>query len=359
MIEPELLSPRELEELAGLRREAARLRPCAWRSAGQLASCVIPALALWRGMLWAGLEHAWLTVTLASGCGLLMVRLFAIFHDLAHATGFERRMLNEVLGVLVGCVLLTPYHRWRRDHARHHAGVGNLDRRGPGDVPLLTVDEHARASGWARLSYRVFRWPPFTFVGGGLLLFFVLMRRPGGPTASASERAGVQLTTLGAAALLGMALWQLGPALFGITVVPMYVVLCGVVMWLYNIQHLFPGAYLRRAPAWSHVRGCLEGSSYYRLPHVLRWITGNTGFHHLHHLFPGVPNYFLPRCQAMLDRLEVGRRAPPVTLRSSMQVLRWALYDEPCGVFVPLPERTRAGRSPRAATDELETGRAS
>lgn len=338
----EPLSTHERAELAALRREAARLRPQAWRSAAQLASCVLPSAALWAGMLWAGLERPWLTVALAACQGLLMVRLFGIFHDLAHASVLGRRSANEVLGVLVGIVMLTPYHRWRRDHARHHATVGNLDRRGAGDVPLWTVEEHARASGWERAKYAAFRWPPLTFVGAGLVLFFVLMRRPGGPEVPAWERAGVHLTTLAGAAWLGAAWWSLGPALFGLTIVPAYVVLCGVVMWLYNIQHLFPGAYLRRGPAWSHTRGCLEGSSYYRLPRVLQWISTNTGFHHLHHLFPSVPNYFLPRLQAALDRLAVGRRAPPVTLRASLRVPRWALYDEARGVFVPLPRYASA-----------------
>lgn len=355
----EPLSRHEREELAALRRAAARLRPKAWRSMLQIASCVLPAALLWAGMLWAGQGHPWLTVALAACQGLLMVRLFGIFHDLAHASLFRSRVANEVLGVLVGIVMLTPYHRWRRDHARHHSTVGNLDRRGPGDVPLLTVDEHARASGWARLRYEVFRWPPFTFVGGGLVLFFVLMRRPGGPDAPAWERAAVHLTTLACATWLGAAWWSLGPARFGLTIVPTYVVLCGAVMWLYNIQHLFPGAYLRRGPAWSLTRGCLEGSSYYQLPRVLQWLSANTGFHHLHHLFPSVPNYFLPRCQAALDRLAVGRRAPAVTLRASLRVVRWALYDESHGRFVPLPQRVRAARHPGAVAGELEQERAS
>lgn len=355
----EPLSRHELEELATLRREAAGLRPRAWRSTGQLASCVLPGVALWWAMLWAGLEHPWLTVALAAAHGLLMVRLFGIFHDLAHASVFESRVVNEVLGVVVGLVMLTPYHRWRRDHARHHSTVGNLDRRGPGDVPLLTVDELARASRWERLEYRVFRWPPFTIVGAGLVLFLLLARRPGGSAAPAWERAAVHLTTLACAGHLATAHWALGTALFGLTVVPAYVVMCSVVMWLYHVQHMFPGAYLRRTPAWNHTRGCLEGSSYYRLPRVLQWVTANTGFHHLHHLFPSVPNYFLPRCQAALDGLEVGRRAPPVGLRESLVVLRWAVYDEPSGVFVPLPERVRTDPAACAAATELDERRAS
>ncbi len=340
------LAPEERRQLAALRRETGALRPRAWRSAAQLASCAVPMALCWWVMLGVGLERPSLTLALAAACGLVMVRLFGIFHDLAHGSVFGHRWLNELCGVVVGLVMLTPFHRWRREHGRHHSVVANLDRRGPGDVPLWTVEEYERSSGWSRLRYRVFRWPPFTFVGGGMVLFFLIMRRTSLEGGSAGERMGVHLTSLWVVALLGSACVSLGPALFALTVVPMYVVLCGSVMWLYNIQHLFPVAYLRRGPAWDYTRGCLEGSSYYRLPPVLRWLSANTGFHHLHHLFPRVPNYFLPHCQARLEQLDVGRRVRPVSLRDSLSIARWGLYDESRRRFVPLTH-ARAGSRPR------------
>lgn len=326
------LSPVERREIELLRRRVARFgRPDARRSVLQLASCVLPAIGLWCLMIRSGPSAT--TVGLAILLGLLMLRAFGLYHDLAHGSMFRSRRVNEIVGCLVGVWTLTPYHQWRHEHARHHAAVGNLDGRGRGDVPILTCEELARAPWWRREAYRLFRWSPITFLGAGAYLFFIRQRIPTDPRA----RTSVHLTTLASATMLGLAYATLGPAMVLTTIVPAYLTLGACAMWLYNLQHFFPGVRLQHGAEWDYVRGCLEGSSYYRLPLPLQWLAANTGFHHLHHLFPRVPNYHLPRCQEELERLELSRRVRPVTLRSSIEALRLGLYDEHRHVPVALP----------------------
>lgn len=283
------------------------------------------------GVAWLGTwfrDHLGVVAVLSCLGGLGLIRLFSLFHELSHRSFFPSPRVNDVVGTLLGVILFTPFGRWRMEHGLHHAGVGNLDRRGRGDVPMLTVDEYRGAPRRQRWRYRVFRCPWVTFAFGGAVLFLGLMRRPASPGAPWKARVGVHATTVASGLyLIGVAAWW-GLPLFCAVVLPAYFVTFVGVMWMYNIQHHFEGIQWSREPEWNYVTGCLRGSSYYRLPPVLEWITMQAGYHHLHHLFPDIPSYFLPRAQAELDRLDLARWSPPITWRESLQVVRWALYDE-------------------------------
>jgi omega-6 fatty acid desaturase (delta-12 desaturase) len=71
-------------------------------------------------------------------------------------------------------------------------------------------------------------------------------------------------------------------------------------IWLFYVQHQFAGGYWARKGEWEPLRAAMEGSSFYRLPGLLRWFSGNIGYHHVHHLSPRIPNYL--GCQ-LLKRL--------------------------------------------------------
>jgi omega-6 fatty acid desaturase (delta-12 desaturase) len=99
----------------------------------------------------------------------------------------------------------------------------------------------------------------------------------------------------------------------------------GAGFWLFYVQHQFEAVQWKRTEDWSYTDAALHGSSYYKLPRVLQWCTGNIGFHHVHHLFPRIPNYHLEKCHAALPVLQ---EVPVITLASSFSTLDFKLWDE-------------------------------
>lgn len=254
------------------------------------------------------------------------MRLFMIGHDAGHGAFLPTRWQNIVVGNLMGVLTNTPIGYWARQHHLHHQGNGNLDKRGDGDVEMMTVDEFREASLAQRIWYRVYRHPAFLF-GIAAPVHFVLMQRyPLGH--QAKTRSGwlsVIGTTLGIALYYGTLI-----ALFGL--IPFLMVMGPVVwlssagaVWLFYVQHQYDGTYYRRRPDWDYQRAALEGSSFYDLPRFLHWCCANIGYHHIHHLNPKVPNYRLAKCHAENGLFQ---GAFHLSLRQSLGAAHLALWDE-------------------------------
>jgi acyl-lipid omega-6 desaturase (Delta-12 desaturase) len=96
-------------------------------------------------------------------------------------------------------------------------------------------------------------------------------------------------------------------------------------VWLFYVQHQFDGIYWERHENWDWMRQALEGSSFYKLPRLLQWFSGNIGYHHVHHLSSRIPNYYLPACH---ESQEIFRTVKPITLRSSLRCFAFRLWDE-------------------------------
>jgi omega-6 fatty acid desaturase (delta-12 desaturase) len=184
--------------------------------------------------------------------------------------------------------------------------------------------EYLEASRWKRFAYRLARNPVVLFVLAPLVMFVLLQRIPS-RKASPRERRSVWWMDL---ALLAMAV---GMSLaFG--VVP-YLVLQLTAMavagsagvWLFYVQHQFEDAYWERGEDWGYAEAALKGSSFYKLPRVLQWFSGNIGFHHVHHLSPRIPNYNLERCHRS-DPLF--HEVEPVTLLGSLRLSTLRLWDD-------------------------------
>jgi len=237
----------------------------------------------------------------------------------------------------------TPYYQWRWEHSVHHATAGHLDQRGTGDVWTMTVQEYLESSRWKRFAYRLARNPFVLFVLAPLYLFVIRQRIPSAK-ASRRERYSVWWTNL---ALVGMAVAM--SAWLG--VVP-YVVLQLVAIgsagaagvWLFYVQHQFEDAYWERKEDWNYTAAALRGSSFYELPRVLRWLSGNIGYHHVHHLSPRIPNYHLERCHRSAPRF---RDVRPLTLRDSLKSLRLHLWDEGLRKLVSFRSLSREQREKR------------
>jgi omega-6 fatty acid desaturase (delta-12 desaturase) len=274
-------------------------------------------------MYWSlGISY-WLTMALAVPTAGFLVRAFILFHDCCHGSFFKSRAANETLGVFLGVLVLTPYYHWRRDHAVHHATAGNLDKRGVGDVKTWTVQEYAAAPWRKRVGYRIMRNPLIMFTFGASLVFLVFHRlwRPG---AGRRERLSVVYTDLALLSLFLILGFWLGYLEILVVQVTIMAVASAAGVWLFYVQHQFEGVYWERKDRWNFVLAGLQGSSFYKLPKILNWFSGNIGFHHIHHLSPKIPNYFLETCHHKNPALQV----KPLTILGSLKSARLRLWDE-------------------------------
>jgi acyl-lipid omega-6 desaturase (Delta-12 desaturase) len=252
------------------------------------------------------------------------VRIFIIFHDCGHGSFFKSRRANDLVGFLTGVLTCTPFHHWRWEHAIHHASAGDLDARGTGDVWTLTVQEYLEASRWKRFAYRLARNPFVLFLLAPFYLFLV-QQRFASPKAAPRERRSVHWTNL---ALL---VWGAGLSfLFGfksflLIQLSMMAAAGAGGVWLFYVQHQFEGVYWERGVDWDYATAALKGSSFYKLPGILKWFSGNIGFHHIHHLSPRIPNYNLERCHQAEPLFQTVK---PVTFWSSFKSLTFRLWDE-------------------------------
>jgi len=252
------------------------------------------------------------------------VRTFIIFHDCGHGSFFKSRTANDTWGIITGILTFTPYYQWRHDHAVHHATAGNLDERGVGDVWTLTVQEYLDSSFWRKLGYRLFRNPLVMFVFGPFFVFVINQRFTHG-AAGKRERYSVYWTNLALLGILALMGLTIGLKAFVLIQLPIIMFGTGTGVWLFYVQHQFEGVYWERHDKWDYATAALEGSSFYQLPRVLQWFTGNIGFHHVHHLGPRIPNYFLEKCHR---ENTIFQEIKPLTPLSSLKSLTLRLWDE-------------------------------
>jgi omega-6 fatty acid desaturase (delta-12 desaturase) len=272
-----------------------------------------------------------------------LVRVFVIFHDCCHGSFFRSRRANRFVGYLGGILTATPFEKWQQSHAVHHATVGDLDRRGAGDVWTLTVEEYCTASPARRLFYRVFR-NPFVMFGIGPALIFLVGNRVAGRGASTRERISVYVTNAAVVTALVLAHFTIGLPILLLTVLPTMLLAGSIGVWLFYVQHQFDEVYWARRENWDPLKAALEGSSYYKLPKVLQWFTGSIGLHHIHHVQPRIPFYNLQACQ---DTVPAFQEVPALTIRRSLDALRLRLFDEAEGRMVTWTDVVEARRVAR------------
>lgn len=269
----------------------------------------------------------WLTLLLAVPTAGCLVRIFIIQHDCGHGSFFKLRHANDTFGMICSLLTMIPYRYWRKSHAVHHAHHAELEERGIGDVWTLTVDEYRQASWWTRLCYRTFRNPFFLF-GFAPTLYFVFLERVtwGMPeTWRHGERASVWWTNLGIAAWIAAAIWLMGLETVLAIQVPVTIIASGVGVWMFYVQHQFERTYWEHTSEWDYTLAAMHGSSYYQLPRILQWFTGNIGYHHIHHLSPRIPNYNLQQCH---DENPLLQRVTHLTFWSSLKTVKLVLWDE-------------------------------
>jgi len=296
------------------------------KSLWQLVDTFVPYGLLWVLMIYTirqGYPY-WVTLALAVVAGGILVRVFIFFHDCCHGSFFESRRANTILGYVTGILTFTPYEDWRYAHNLHHATAGDLDRRGVGDIRTMTTAEYLAAPRRRRLAYRIYR-NPFILFGPGAALLFLFFQRFTTKGAGKRERQSVFLTNVALLVVGGLASLTIGFQTYLLIQLPVILVGAVLGLWLFYIQHQYENVYWMRHESLDPMKVALDGSSYFKLPKILQWFSGNIGLHHVHHARPTIPNYHLQQCH---DDIPALHAVEPLTIRTSFKSLRLALYDE-------------------------------
>ena len=287
----------------------------------------------------------WLTLLLSVPAAGFLVRMFIIQHDCGHASFFKERAANDTIGILCSIFTLMPYKYWRKGHAVHHASHAELEERGTGDIWTLTVDEYMAASRWTKLIYRGFRNPFFLFLLAPTINFVIIGRLPlvKDDDWHNGEKSSVWWTNAAIAGWMAAASALIGFSNVLLIFMPIIIIASSAGVWMFYVQHQFERMYWEHTPQWDYTLAAMAGSSYYKLPKVLQWFTGNIGFHHIHHLSPRIPNYNLESCH---NENPMMQQVVQLTLRSSLNTMWLTLWDEQQQRLVTFREALQGRRVP-------------
>lgn len=301
-----------------------------WHSVRQLINTLVPFIMLWF-LAYQSLSISYvLTLALAVIAAGFQIRIFIIFHDCCHHSFFKNRTANKIIGTITGILTFFPYNQWQHSHSVHHATSSNLDKRGTGDIWMLTVEEYIASPFWTRVAYRMYR-NPFVMFGLGPIYVFLITNRFNRKGARLKERMNTYITNLAIVALAAVLCWALGWQAFLLVQGSIFLISGSMGVWLFYVQHTFEDSYFEEDADWEYVKAAVEGSSFYKLPKLLQWLTGSIGYHHVHHLSPRVPNYKLETAHNDTEPLQ---NVPTITLATSLSSLKFRLWDEQNKKFV-------------------------
>jgi len=300
------------------------LKPSLRRSIWQIANTFIPYVGLWVLIVYSLSVSYWLTAFLIILAAGFLVRLFIIFHDCGHGSYFKSARANKIVGMFFGILSFTPWDKWHNQHARHHGSVGNLDKRGVGDVWTMTKEEYAAASKFEKIKYRIYRNPLVMF-GIGSMYVFLIQNRLTREGMSKKERLNVYFTNVVLLLLVTAMSLTIGFDTFVIIQLSILYVAAISGLWLFYLQHQYEDVSWFRNKDWNYRTVAMEGSSFVKFPRLLQWFSGNIGFHHIHHLNARIPNYYLNKCHR---ENTIFKEVKPVTFLLALKSLRLRLWDE-------------------------------
>jgi acyl-lipid omega-6 desaturase (Delta-12 desaturase) len=300
------------------------------QSIWQIINTLGPFIILWYLAYISLSVSYWLALIPAVIAAGFLTRIFIIFHDCTHHSFFKSRRANRIVGTIMGVLTLFPFDQWGHEHSVHHATSGNLDKRGTGDIWTLTVDEYLAAPFKLRFAYRFYRNPLVMF-GLGPIYVFLLKNRFNRKGARKKEKNNTYLTNALIVVLAALLCLAVGWQSFLLVQGSIFMISGSVGIWLFYVQHTFEDSYFEENEEWEYVLAAVEGSSFYKLPKLMQFLTGNIGYHHVHHLSPRVPNYKLEMAHNNTQPLE---NVPTITLATSLRSLRFRLWDEESKNFI-------------------------
>ncbi|USK74239.1 fatty acid desaturase [Peribacillus frigoritolerans] len=320
-----------LQNTKSLRKQIAPFEQSTTKqSIWQIINTLGPFIILWYLAYISLSVSYWLALIPAVFAAGFLTRIFIIFHDCTHHSFFKDRRANRIVGTIMGVLTLFPFDQWGHEHSVHHATSGNLDKRGTGDIWTLTVDEYLAAPFKLRFAYRFYRNPLVMF-GLGPIYVFLLKNRFNRKGARKKEKNNTYLTNALIVVLAALLCLAVGWQSFLLVQGSIFMISGSIGIWLFYVQHTFEDSYFEENEEWEYVLAAVEGSSFYKLPKLMQFLTGNIGYHHVHHLSPRVPNYKLEMAHNNTQPLE---NVPTITLATSLSSLRFRLWDEESKNFV-------------------------
>ncbi len=287
-----------------------------------------PFVAIWIAMYLTMNISFWLTFGLAFLNAFFLVRIFIIQHDCGHQSFTASRKANDILGQVCSYMTFIPYKYWAKSHNFHHGHNGLLwEHRDIGDVDLLTVQEYKALDTWGRIKYRIYRSTPVMFFIGPIWYILVhnrlaMIKMSGWEHA---QKSLVMHNVILFALHIGIGL-LLGWEAFVYVHLPILVIFGIIAIWFFYVQHQHEHTYKQWKEKWEYVRAAVQGSTFYNLPRVFHWLTGNIGYHHIHHLNPLVPSYQLRRCYD--ENPVIAQVAQKITFFQSLKCVFNNLWDE-------------------------------
>lgn len=303
-------------------------RPSTRKAAIQVLNSFLPFIGLWIAMYLLHGISFWLTAALALVNAFFLVRIFIIQHDCGHQSFTASKKANNIIGAISSLLTFIPYKYWAKNHNYHHGHNGILDNhRDIGDINTLTVREFRALNRFQKLKYMVFRSAPVLFVIGPLVYIFYnnrfpIIRLKGWEHANRSLIWNNILLFSIHSALIFFLGWQA----FLLVHFPILVAFGTIAIWFFYIQHQHEFTYKAAKENWDYLRASIQGSSYYKLPRLFHWLSGNIGYHHIHHLNSLVPNYELARCHR--ENPVFDEVANALTFTQSLRCIFNKLWDE-------------------------------
>ncbi len=297
------------------------------RAIGQLFSSFGPFLALWVAMYFAVDYSLLLTFALGAVNAFFLVRIFIIQHDCGHYSFLKKRKVNDAVGFVCSFFSSIPYSYWARVHSFHHGHTGQLEHRDIGDIDFLTVEEFRKESKWGRLKYRIFRHPLVLFVVVPVIYLGIVQRIPrvtfpGWSPIHRKQHLNnlcIALVYIGLGFLLG---WKAFFIVQG-TIIFFFGI---IAFWFFYVQHQHDHTYMQWSENWDYLTAAIRGATFYKLPRFLHFLTGNIGYHHIHHLSSRIPNYNLRKCAKENPILQ--EHVTKITFFQSLPLMFNKLWDE-------------------------------
>ena len=293
----------------------------------QILNSYGPFIAIWV-LMYFSLDWSYLlTLGLAVVNSFFLVRIFIIQHDCGHQSFFKNKKWNNFVGWTSSFFSTIPFDYWAKVHNYHHGHTGKLEHRDIGDIDFLTVKEYRELSRFGKWKYRAFRHPIVLFFIVPVIYLGIINRLP---TIGFKGWKPTHIRQyINNALLLGvfMALgFGLGWANFLMVHLPIIFCFGVISFWFFYVQHQHEETYMQWTEKWDFVLAAIKGASYYKLPKVWHWLTGNIGYHHIHHLSSKIPNYNLAKCARENPILQ--KYVQKLTFTESLKTMFHKLWDE-------------------------------
>lgn len=286
--------------------------------ASTAALLVVSALAV------ALLPYCFLQFPVAVLLGMLMVRMFVIYHDHQHHAILPKSKAAKHLMRLWGIFALTPSCIWQHSHNHHHNHNSKLRSSHIGSYPVMTKERYENSSKSERTKYLLMRHPVTILFGYFTVFTMGMCIVPMLENIKANKDSLIALILHGL--LYSGVIMNFGwLAAFFLLLVPFFVA-SAIGSYLFYAQHNFPQVIFKDKEGWSYEGAALDSSSYCQMGAFMSYITGNIGYHHIHHLNAKIPFYRLPEAYEKLPELQ-GARVTSLRPKEIMRCLSLKVWD--------------------------------